>query len=483
MKRLCLFLIGVIFLNGICSAQISVKNLRVENRINPLGIDILNPRFSWQLVSGHRNILQTAYEIRVSDQPGKMNVWESGKQEGSQSLFVPYGGSVLKSASVYYWQVRVWDNQGNVSDWSEKSFWQMGLLKSSEWKAKWIESGLSSDSVNGPAVLFRKQFSTRKKIVSATVFITAHGLYEAYINDTRVGDAFLTPGWTSYKKRLQYQMYDVTKLVNKGLNAIAVEIGSGWYRTNLAWDNNKNIYGKKIGLLFQLEIKYSDGSFEILGSDGSWKTSDRGPVRSSEIYNGEIYDSRLEKPYWKVPGFDDSGWTNVTEKEYSLNNLIATYNEPVKKHEDFDAIRVFTTPKGEQVIDFGQNLVGWETFLLVNGKTGDTITMDHAEVLDKEGNFYTDNLRAAKSENKYILNGDEEEFLRPHFTFHGFRYIRLKGFHGEIHVGKWNRKTDIREGGESKKTIFIYYIFNALFRYGDDRAIFMFQSIVKPIAA
>ena len=130
MKRVYLILIEVIFLNGICSAQLSVKNLRVENRINPLGIDILNPRFSWQLVSEHRNILQTAYEIRVSDQPGKNNVWESGKQEGSQSLFVPYGGGALKSASVYYWQVRVWDNQGRVSDWSEKSFWQMGLLKS-----------------------------------------------------------------------------------------------------------------------------------------------------------------------------------------------------------------------------------------------------------------------------------------------------------------------------------------------------------------
>ena len=158
--------------------------------------------------------------------------------------------------------------------------------------------------------------------------------------------------------------------MNKGLNAIGVEIGSGWYRTNLAWDNNKNIYGKKIGLLFQLEIKYSDGSMETIGSDGSWKTSDQGPVRSSEIYNGKFMIPEWKNLDWKVPGFDDSGWANVTEKEYSLKNLIATYNEPVKKHEDFDAVRVFTTPKGEQVIDFGQNLVGWETFLMVNGKSG-----------------------------------------------------------------------------------------------------------------
>jgi alpha-L-rhamnosidase len=438
MKKFLPVFMLVMLISGICSGQLIVRNLRCENRINPMGIDLPAPRFSWQLVSDHRNTQQTAYEIRVSDPSGKISLWRSGKQQSTQSLFVPYGGPMLKSSSVYYWQVRVWDNQGMVSDWSERAFWQMGLLDPGDWKARWIESGLASDSVNGPALLFRKQFSIKKNIIAATAFITVHGMYEAYVNNTRVGDAYLTPGWTSYNKRLQYQVYDVTKMMSKGLNAIGVEIGSGWYRTNLAWDNNKNIYGKKIGLLFQLEIKYSDGSTETVVSNGSWKTSDQGPIRSSEIYNGEIYDARLEKAYWKVPGFDDSGWGNATVKEYSLKNLIATYNEPVREHENFNALRVFKTPKGEQVIDFGQNLVGWEAFLLVNGKAGDTITIDHAEVLDKEGNFYTDNLRAAKSENKYILNGNDEEYLRPHFTFHGFRYIRLKGFHGEIHPGKLN---------------------------------------------
>ena len=218
-------------MTGICSAQLLVTNLRCENRINPLGIDMLNPRFSWQLVSDHRNVLQTAFEIRVNDQSGKINVWESGKQEVSQSLFIPYGGPALKSASVYYWQVRVWDNQGNVSAWSGKSFWQTGLLNSSDWKAKWIESGLTSDSVNGPALLFRKQFLSAKKIQSAYAFITVRGMYEASINGKKIGDAFLTPGWTSYHKRLQYQVYDVKAMLNSGENAIGVMIGSGWYRT------------------------------------------------------------------------------------------------------------------------------------------------------------------------------------------------------------------------------------------------------------
>ena len=307
----------------------------------------------------------------------------------------------------------------------------MGLLQPSDWKAKWIESTSAADTVNGPALLFRKEFISKKKIASATVFITTHGMYNAFINGNKMGDAFLTPGWTSYNKRLQYQVYDVTKLVKKGQNILGVNIGSGWYRTSLAWNNNKNIYGKKIGLLEQLEILYTDGSRETISSDASWKTSDQGPIRSSEIYNGETYDARKEIEGWDETGFNDQSWQKVIEKNYPKNNLIATYNAPVRMHEMFNPIRVFTTPKGEHVVDFGQNLVGQET-IIAQGKPGDIITVDHAEVLDKDGNFYTDNLRAAKSENIYILKGEDEELLRPHFTFHGFRYIRIKGFKGKI---------------------------------------------------
>jgi alpha-L-rhamnosidase len=449
MKKILFSSLYALVLTGSCFGQVSVKNLRCEDRVNPLGIDMLNPRFSWQLVSDNRNILQTAYEVRVSVGSDKKIFWSSGKQTGSQSVFVPYQGTDLHSAETYTWQVRVWDNQGKVSNWSEKAFWQMGLLQTSDWNAKWIESGLPSDTVNGPALLFRKQFATGKKIKSATAFITVHGMYEAFINGKKLGDAFLTPGWTSYHKRLQYQVYDVTSMMEKGENAIGVMIGSGWYRTALAWNDNKNIYGKKLGLLFQLEIKYDDGSKEKIVSDGNWKTSDEGPIRVSEIYNGETYDARKEIKGWNELGFNDQSWQIVVEKNYLLNNLIGTYGEPVKKHERFNSARIFKTPKGEQVIDFGQNLVGWEQ-IIVNGKPGDTITVDHAEVLDKEGNFYTDNLRAAKSRNVYILKGKEKEVLTPHFTFHGYRYIRLKGFNGRIISGDLGEnkygKTEVDNG-------------------------------------
>ncbi len=448
MKRALCLIISAIFLIQFGYAQLSVRNLRCEDRINPLGLDILIPRFSWQMESDQRNLEQTGYEIRVGYKSGKADQIGSWKVTSSQSVFVPYSGKALESGTVYYWQVRVWDNKGRLSGWSEKAYWQMGLLHTSDWKGKWIESTSEADTVNGPALLFRKEFTSEKKIVSATVFITVHGMYEAYINGQKMGDAFLTPGWTSYNKRLQYQVYDVTKFLKNGKNVLAVNIGSGWYRTNLAWNNNRNIYGKKIGLLEQLEIRYADGSAETIITDDSWKTSDEGPIRSSEIYNGEIYDARKEIYGWKVPGYDDQAWQKVIEKDYPKNNLIASYNEPVRMHETFQPVRVFKTPKGEQIIDFGQNLVGWEE-IFFEKKAGDTIVVDHAEVLDKEGNFYTDNLRAAKSENIYITNGNESEYLAPHFTFHGFRYLRIKGINGKILPYKMNRERDDLLGTDS----------------------------------
>lgn len=409
-------------------AQVHVSNLLCENLTNPLGLDVMQPRLSWELVSDKRNVMQSAYEIKVTS--GKGKVWSSGKVNSDSSVHVTYKGSALQSGIKYMWKVRVWDNGGKASAWSESASWTMALRNANDWKAQWIEQGFIEDTIFRPTPLFRKEFKVTKKIKSAVAYITAHGMYEGYINGKRIGDFYLTPGWTSYNKRLQYQTYDVTGLLAKGSNVIAMALGSGWYRGHLAGANNKNVYGKSLALLLQLDITYSDGSKESIVSDNSWKCT-TGSITYSEIYNGEIIDARKQRTGWRQAGYDDSNWNGVAVQDYSKSILVATQNEPVKKHETFAPVKVITTPKGEKVIDFGQNLVGW-VMMKAKGNAGDTITISHAEVLDKYGNFYTDNLRAAKAQATYVLRGEGEEIFEPHFTFFGFRYIKVEGYPGDL---------------------------------------------------
>ncbi|HVX25847.1 MAG TPA: family 78 glycoside hydrolase catalytic domain [Parafilimonas sp.] len=426
-KNLALIFCSLFFTTTIFS-QLTITNLLTENRINPIGIDATQPRFAWQLNSDKRNVMQTAYEIKITS--GKKNIWSSGKVNDDSSVHVVYKGSPLQSNTKYTWHVRVWDNYNDASNWSEPAFFQTALFNTSDWKAKWIEPGYVEDSITRPSPIFRKEFSSTKKIISATAFITAHGMYEAKINGEKIGDAYLTPGWTSYHKRLQYQTYDVTNLIKNGANAIGVTLGNGWYRGIIGFSDNINVYGKDIALLFQINITYSDGSTQIITSDDSWKSS-TGEIRYEEIYNGETDDARMEKTGWLMQGYNDRDWSGVKVSDFSLDNLIATQNEPVRKHETFKPVHIFTTPAGEKVIDFGQNLVGWIVVKL-KGNAGDTITISHAEVLDKNGNFYTDNLRAAKAQDKYILKDNNEETFEPHFTWHGFRYAKIEGVHGDV---------------------------------------------------
>jgi alpha-L-rhamnosidase len=433
MKKTFLLSISFFAFSIVLVAQIQVTNARTENLTNPIGLDVTAPTFSWQLSSAKRNIMQTAYELRVGEDlatlPKGKSIWTTGKVSSDQSTLLKYNGPALQSGKRYYWQVKVWDNHGKDSGWSAPSFFQMALLKVSDWKAQWIVPGFQEDSLR-PSPLFRKEFQSNKKVKVATAYITAHGLYEAQINGKRVGDAYLTPGWTSYNKRLQYQAYDVTDLLTAGNNAIGITLGSGWYRSYLAWGGNKDSYGTDIALLFQLDVTYDDGSTTSIVSDETWKSS-TGEIRSSEVYHGETIDARLAKTGWTGAGYDDRTWMNAKRSDFPKNILIATYNEPVRKHETIKPVKIFTTPKGEQVIDFGQNLVGW-VVLKAKGKSGDKISIVHAEVLDKNGNFYTDNLRAAKQRDIYYLNGSGEETFEPHFTWHGFRYVKVEGYPGEL---------------------------------------------------
>ena len=428
MRKSILLFPACLLLSLVAPAQLIVTNLLTENLTNPAGIGVSQPRFTWQLVSEKRNVEQTAYEVKVMN--GMTVVWNSGKVMSDQSVHVIYDGSSLESGTRYKWQVRVWDNNGKPSRWSTPATFQMGLLSPADWKAEWIEPGYAEDTVMRPSPLMRRQFNLAKKVSQATAYITAHGLYEAWLNGTRVGDACLTPGWTSYNKRLQYQVYDITSQLKTGDNALGVILGSGWYRGNLGFSGQINVYGKDIALLCQVDITYADGTTESIVSDGTWKSS-TGGIRYSEIYHGEIYDARMEKEGWTRPGYNDSEWSGVKVALHSKDVLIATQNEPVKRHETLAPLKILTTPKGEQVIDFGQNLVG-RIRMSVSGKSGEKIVLSHAEVLDKAGNFYIENLRSAKAQDTYILKGEGEEIYEPLFTWHGFRYLKVEGYPGEL---------------------------------------------------
>ncbi|MCD0486669.1 glycoside hydrolase family 78 protein [Pedobacter sp. MC2016-14] len=432
-KCIPVFSIGLLFSFPSVAQKLSVAALVCEYQTNPIGIDVVKPRLSWKLKSSGQDILQTSYELRMSKDSaqlknGKNLSWTSGKVKSASSVHIMYNGPALASAQRNYWQVRVWDNKGNVSKWSDCNYWEMGLLKTSDWTAEWIKSNIPADTVDGPAPMFRRSFELAKAVKSARLYITAHGIFEAYLNGKRIGDEYFAPGWTSYRKRLQYQVYDVTSLLNKGKNAAGVMVGDGWYRGHL--DKWKNIYGKDLALLYQLEVQYTDGTKETIASNKQWKAA-IGPIRSSSFYNGEVYDTRLEKKGWNMSAYNDKGWLPVTTAVYDNSILVAPEMPPVRKKEVFHPLKLIKTPKGETVIDFGQNLVGW-VVIDIKGKLGDVITIKHAEVLDKEGNFYTANLRFAKSELKYILASNQVEHHEPHFTYQGFRYIKIEGFTGKL---------------------------------------------------
>jgi len=419
------------------AAQVRVEQLFTESLENPLGLDVATPRFSWILTADDRNVMQQAYELRVAEEEASLNrgknlLWESGRVNSDASVLVPYEGEALSSGKKYFWQVRVWDQKGKSSRWSEPASFQMALLNpEDEFTAQWINAD-TEGAEERASPYFRKTFrlSNGKKVRAATAYITSRGMYEAQLNGRRIGDAYLTPGWTSYQHRLQYQTYDVSDMLNTGENAVGVVLGSGWYRGYIGFRGQKDFYGDDIALLFQMDITYEDGSTERIVSDGSW-TYSYGPILDSEIYDGERYDARRELPGWSTVSFDDSQWQAVAEKDYGKETLIATYNEPIRKQETFRPDSLFTTPSGELVADFGQNLVGWVQ-LSVAGKAGDSVVLYHAEVLDKEGNFYTENLRSAEQKNTYILKGEETETFEPHFTFQGFRYVKVVGFPGEL---------------------------------------------------
>jgi alpha-L-rhamnosidase len=407
---------------------LSVTTLKTEYRVDPIGIDATRPRFGWQLTSDARAQMQRAYQILVATSPEKLDAdvgdrWDSGPVASDRSNQIEYRGSSLPSRTRCYWKVRVWDANNAVSAWSRRASFELGLLSPADWTARWI----AEPAVTARSPLLRKAFAVGKPVRRARVYATALGVYELHLNGQRVGQDYLTPGWTAYAKRLEYQTYDVTGLIVSGRNALGAILGDGWYagrgpiRTPVS-DTSRSVR-------VQLEIEYADGTVERVNSDASWRAWTAGPVQSSSIYDGERYDARKELPGWSTGGFDDSSWARARDVSTYGGTLVAS-TFPVRVMQDQAPVAITSPAAGTYLFDLGQNIVGWAR-LRLQGKAGTAVHLRFAEALNPDGTLYTKNLRGAAQTDTYILRGTgHTEVFEPHFTYHGFRYVEVTGFPG-----------------------------------------------------
>ena len=388
--------------------MLTIYDLKTEYRVNPLGLDLSLPRFSWKMNSSEKDTIQASYHISViSKEIG--SIWDSGEVLSDQSIHVEYQGEALLPTTRYEVHVRIKDNHGEES--CAEGWFETGLMSGDNFRADWIthafEDGLE------PCAVFSKDFTLTGKVKSARVYASALGVYELSLNGNKVGDAFFAPGWTTYHKRLQYQTYDITSLLSDK-NSIEMIVGNGWYKGILGFHNEGNHFGNRTAAIAQIEITYEDGAKEVVLTDASWKSS-TGVRRYSEIYHGEIIDYTFTAP---EP-------VSAVLYDHPKNILIGQESEPVRITERLNAKELIITPKGEVLLDFGQNMTGIVEARL-NCPRGTKVTIKHAEALDENGCFYTTNLRTAKATDTFICSGGEDVFL-PAFTYHGFRYIQIEG--------------------------------------------------------
>lgn len=342
--------------------------LKVEYLNEPIGIGNTSPRFFWNCEGG---ICQSAY--RIIAKRDSETLWDTGKVPSSEMTQIRYEGKKLRSRDIVTWKVILWDENDLEGEASESSF-EIGLTKEKDWSAKWI-SGEYKPRTNRryPADCFRKEFSTSKEIIKARLYATARGIYAVRLNGTLIKDFILAPGVTDYRKRIQYQTYDVTASIKKS-NTIELLLGDGWYRGSTAAFGVTNVYGDRTSVMAQLEVTYKDGSSQIICTDKTWAWSNDGPIRFNDLKDGEVYDAFMEPSY-----------KNMAKEIASPKNvvIVSSDNVPVTEHEHFPA-RLLTARDGKRVLDFGQNIAGYIKFS-VSGRKGQQLKLICGEVLDTNG--------------------------------------------------------------------------------------------------
>ena len=445
----------VLFMAACNSSQVS--NLQAPSLLtceylnNPEVIDV-TPRLGWvnSTTASQRAEMQNAYQIRVASSEQQLDdpdLWDSDKVASSESTRIEYKGKKLTSKQECYWQVRVWDKNDNPGPWSKPSRWRMGLLDSSDWKAKWIGAPWQGEEAlpkpeggpNGvpkefgpPAPMLRKTFEVNKDIKHAVAFVTGLGYFEFYVNGRKVGDDVLIPNQTNYGKRpgietalislpdnfrkykVMYMAYDITEQLVKGKNAMGAILGNGFYNPAKFWTEG---YGTP-RFLGQLHITYADGSEEIIGSDTSW-TAHQSPIIRDMVFYGEIYDARQEQTGWSEADFDDSKWQKAVGKKAPYGQLTAHTAHPDKVMEQIKPVSVERLGEGHYKVDFGVEISGWVKLLKVDGPAG------HAIDIAFNGNLYS-------GDNRYICSGNGPATYAPRFNWFVFSGVEIKNWPGEL---------------------------------------------------
>ena len=442
-----LVIMGSLSLKG--NASVSIKNLKSTVNEHPSLPGKVTALFSWQMQTGQRNQVQTAYQVMVSETQDQLNtskgiVWDSGKLNSSQSALVSYNGPELKPAQIYYWKVKIWNQDNHSSAWSEMATFHAGLLSDSDWRdAKWIgyrdllpelkvvpgihEGGdeMGKLGLLRPIVpLLRKEFEASGEIESAMLFISGLGQYEAFIIGEKIGNSFLAPGWTNYDKTVLYNSYNVTSMLHNGQNVLGAIVGNGFYNINRERYRKIVIAYGEPKLIAQLRIKFKNGSERIVVTDTDWKTAPS-PITFTSIYGGEDYDARKEQAGWDKANFDDQSWQNAVLVALPTGKLTEESDYPVEIKDSFPVKTIKKLDDGTYLYDFAQNASGIIE-LKVQGHKGQEIRLTPSELITKD---VQPNQSASGSPYSfsYILKGDGVEIWRPRFTYYGFRYVKVEG--------------------------------------------------------
>lgn len=437
MKKTIFLLLSVLLPLRVLAGGITVCGLTTEGLVNPLGIDVTSPRFSWKIETDKKNVVQTGYEILVASSLEKLNsgnadLWNSGVVNSDEQLWIQYKGKQLRDNQHAFWKVRIRTNKGK-SDWSEPQRFSIGLLGETHWSGRWI--GLE-ELVDGDrkgmhtrlaARYLRKEFMAKDSVVRATAFVAGFGLYDFYVNGHLINgnNEVLRPVPSDYRKTVYYNTYDITDVLkSEEMNALGIVLEAGRAFPPRQEKAYKTPYFGLPKCRINVIVEYANGKTDRWTTNEKWRVTTDGPVRAANEYDGEIYDSQKELGDWTVPGYVDSTWASAQRAAIPDGTLRAQMT-PNMRMESFDKVPKQKKWKNGVIYDFGQNMAGW-VVMDVEGAKGDTIRVKYAEKLNEKGGLYTDNLRNALSEDIYICNGKKQEW-HPSFVYHGFRYVLITG--------------------------------------------------------